>query len=161
MEEPAASARLVCLVTRAIFKARLLPCTHFVRDCSCLAGWDQGQATQDAGYRHYPDHLARLWQIQHLGSYLGCTLPPWLGFTWAVVPQCFDHCTSACHQGAVVAAHMYFEHQDHSPIPALVDRWTEFGSLACVIRWRWDEKNKILQRQQTSNCINEQIGFTI
>ena len=157
MVEPAASARLISLVTLTILEACPLPSCHAVRDCACLASWNQGQASQDAGDRHYPDHLAWLWEIQHLGSYLGCTLPPLLGFALAVVPECFDHCTRACHKSAVVCTHMYFEHQDHSPVPALVDRWTEFGSLASVIWWWGNEQNKILQRQQTSACATERI----
>jgi len=86
MEDQAASARLISLVTLSILEACLLPCMHTVRDCSCLASWNQGQATQDAGDWHNPDILAGLWQIKHLGSYLSCILPPWLGFSRAIVP---------------------------------------------------------------------------
>ena len=86
MEDQAASARLVSLVTLSILKACLLPCMHTVRDCSCLASWNQGQATQDVGDWHNPDILAGLRQIKHLGSDLSCILPPWLGFSRAIVP---------------------------------------------------------------------------
>ena len=58
MEDQAASARLISLVTLSMLETCLPPCMHTVRDCSCLASWNQGQATQDAGDWHYPDIVA-------------------------------------------------------------------------------------------------------
>ena len=60
MEDQAASARLIRLVTLSILEACLLPCMHTVRDCSCLASWNQGQATQDAGQATQGQIRARL-----------------------------------------------------------------------------------------------------
>ena len=146
----ASSPRLIHVVTFTPRIAHIHPTVHAVRNCASITSWYQRQASQEAGHWHNPDPWTWPRLIQHLCSRacLGCTGPPRLCFTWAIVPKCIHHSTVTLDQRPIIPLYAHPEQQCHSSIPAFINWSAKHGPFACVVLWWGNEECKILQDAQ-------------
>jgi len=106
VEQGTSSSRAIRRVTRSVFKASLFVRLHVMGNSAMITHRNE-RTTPDNVWDGYNPEL-RIWprQIQHLGPYLCCALPPRAGLSWAIIPQRFHQGTLAGHHVPSVSANI-------------------------------------------------------
>ena len=88
VEQGTPRSRAIRRVARSVFKASLFVCLHVMGNSPMITRRNKRQTPENVCDGYNPQLWIWPWQIQHLGLYLCCALPPREGLSWAVILSC-------------------------------------------------------------------------